>query len=135
MLRGVRVPVMHRGVLPGENHDMHLVGKMPQFTEGLLMLFKEGDTFIYGKPGTVQRVYRVGAIPDGAMPQSARIIPCTEVRLINASPLAKISTRGYTYFTIEGIQACIQENGRGESPTKTLPAMQDAAPMPQYERQ
>lgn len=70
---------------------------------------KEGDTFVQGNPGHVQRVYRIGPVHP-----TVDLVPCTEVRLINASPLAKVSTRGYTYFSAEGIKEWILQNGRGE---------------------
>jgi hypothetical protein len=70
---------------------------------------KEGDTFIQGNPGYVQRVYRIGPVHP-----TVDLIPCTEVRLINASPLQKINNNYYTYFSVDGIKEWILQNGMGE---------------------
>lgn len=70
----------------------------------------EGDTFIHGTPGCVQRIMRIGAIHP-----TVDLIPCTEERLINASPLAKVNGNYYYYFTKQEIINCIRKNGMVES--------------------
>lgn len=70
---------------------------------------KVGDTFIQGEPGKVQQVYRIEEISE-----HPDMVRCVEVRLINASPLAKINTRDYFYPSSIQIKEWILQNGRGE---------------------